>query len=419
MKHLALLATFFLCVAALVFPFSVAVTNIALGVSLGSGVLSGVWWHGVRQCWSHYHSLSIAFCTYFALMLLGMAWSLDRNWGLHVLSHQWFWLLIPLIMAALADNRLRRRFLVTLSIGLTLNLFYCELQAYGIINLNHLGSSAIDATGHIGHIGFGVVYGVWGAWLLYLGWVRMGAERWLAWMLGFWSYMMIFLAQGRSGYIVAVVLFIAVVVKMFRRQKFRRAIVMISLLILMAGLVSSLTQGKERWKSAWDSLMNQGFVVATNHSETYKGNSIDQRVYMIAASIKIWRSAPWLGVGTGGLPEAASRLAKQGIPGYNYSFSHPHNQYLLVLVRWGMVGPLALIIFLLYWVREGFHANWQQSWTSPFVALSGLALLVDSFFAPSMEEHFPAIFAVLLLGLGLSTFRDEPSGLKEASSTEL
>ena len=162
------LTPLFLSVGALTFPFSVAVTNLALGVALAIGVLSGQWWQGALFFWRDYKLLMSIFALYFFLMIIGLMWSQDVAWGIHVLGRQWFWLLIPVVIAVLSDDQWRLRFLVALSVGLTLHLLFCVMQMFGVVEVTTGGSAADDATGHIGHIGFGVVYGIWGAWLLHL-----------------------------------------------------------------------------------------------------------------------------------------------------------------------------------------------------------------------------------------------------------
>ena len=111
---------------------------------------------------------------------------------------------------------------------------------------------------------------------------------------------------------------------------------------------------------------------------------------------------PVLGVCTGELPKAADTLREQGHSPAIFTFAPPHNQFLLNLIRWGPVGLLALLFLLFVWIREGIVLNWQYSQTAPLFTLTGLALAVHGLSSSSMEEHFSAILAVLLLGMAMS-----------------
>jgi O-antigen ligase len=388
----------FLCIAALVFPFSVAVTNIALGIVLAIGLLSGIWFQGAKKCWQCFRNLVLVFCAYFSLMVLGLIWSLDLDWGIHILGRQWFWLLVPIIVILLKEEEWRRYFLISLSTGLALHLVFCVLQMFGYVSVTTDGSNAQDATGHIGHIGFGGVYAIWASWLLYLGWQRQGKWRWLMWLLSTWAYLMIFLAQGRGGYIIALSLMIVVIFERFRGHHPWRPFALISSIIVVVALVFAMGPAKERWQQAWDSLsqIESNSAASTNLAPT------GQRIQMFKTSIEIWQAYPLLGAGTGGVPQALTQLGafENGVE--RIQFTHPHNQYIFNLARWGMSGLLLLLAVFYFWLRQGWKYKWNDSISYPLIALAGVGLMIHGLFAPSMEEHFSGILAALLLGVGLS-----------------
>lgn len=401
MKWISQLSPFFLCIGALAFPFSVGATNVALGVALGVAVLSGQWWQGLVRFWQDNRLLLIAFIAYFLLMVMGLIWSLDVAWGVHVLGRQWFWLLIPVVIAVLADAQWRRRFLVALSAGLTLNLFYCVMQMFGLVEVTVQGSNAIDATGHIGHIGFGVVYGLWGAWLLHLGWIYSGSQRIWLWVLTSWAYLMILLAQGRAGLLVATLLMMVIAIYHLRKVNIRRLMIGAGLFVVLIILSLLIGPNKDRWQMAWQGVIDNISTGVVSKS-AYTGTSTDQRFYMLAVSVDIWKQYPLLGVGTGGLPQAVKNISELQGHTQRITFAHPHNQYLLDLVRWGPIGLGLLLFLFVVWVRESRGQDWGGSGTAPLICLSAVALASHGLFAPSMEEHFSGLLAALLLGVGLS-----------------
>ncbi len=393
------------CVAAIAFPFSVAATNIALGGALAIGIVSGLWWLGAKVCWSEFRQLSIVFFAYFLLLLLGLIWSHDVQWGVHILGRQWFWLLVPILVASLAEERWRRYFLFSLSTGLTLHLLYCVLQSYGYVHSSTDGSNADNATGHIGHIGFGVVYGIWAAWLVFLGWDSNGWQRWIFWSLAGWAYVMIFAAQGRSGYIVAFVLVLAVAAKCFKgRGRWKRIGLFFAGSLIVFSLAMALGPAKERLQGTWMAMMGEQHDTA-NHWQDYAAKASTDRVEMWKTSLDIYMENPVFGVGTGGFPKAVDKMIAQGNSASKPT-SHPHNQYLLALARWGPLGLILLCTLLYVWMREGWRMDWHKSPVAPLVFLPPLALAIHALSSTSVEEHFSAILAVLLLGTGLSGNRD-------------
>lgn len=392
------------CIAAFTFPFSVAASNVALGVALVLGVVSGLWWQGVRISWQNNRILSVAYSAYMVLVLLGLFWSDNLDWGWHILGRHWFWLLVPILVASLSSEEWRRYVLISLSVGLSLHLLFCVLQAFDLVHVTTDGSSTDNPTGHIGHIGFGFVYSIWAAWLLHLGLLWSGGLRLIAWGLAGWSYVMVFSAQGRSGYLIAVVLMLSVCFKwMLDSRSWRIAFTFVFMSVLML-LVIALGPGKERLYGTWLAFTQMQYEQELDQLDS-SDNAVlatQERFSMWQASVEIYLENPLLGVGTGGLPDAAAKLRAEGRSASQFEFSHPHNQYLLALVRWGPLGLLLFSVLLYCWIREGWYPDWKKAQMAPLVFLPALALIVHGLTSSSFEEHFSAILAVLLLGIGLS-----------------
>ncbi|MFQ5355206.1 MAG: O-antigen ligase family protein [Mariprofundaceae bacterium] len=398
-----------LCASAVSFPFSVAATNIVLGVALASGAISGLLWTGMRNLWEGNRVLALALLGYLNFMFVGLLWSLDQEWGLHILGRQWFWLLVPLAVAALRDPAWSKRFLLALSLGLGLHLLFCAFQMLGWITVTVSGSSVDNATGHIGHIGFGFVYGIWAVWLLYWGWKQKHCLRWGAWILALWSLVTVFLAHGRSGYLITLALLVTMAWKAlssgFRK---RYASAALGILVLIIALIL-FGPARERLLGTWQPLAtNKPIEVKPDNLKKPAANSAlstQYRLSLLRGAISAWKKHPILGVGTGGFPEAAAQ-AKRENPSLNYRVvdypAHPHNAYLQALVRWGPLG-LAMLAFLLYsWIKLGWRLDWKSGEAGPLIALSGIALLIHALSSSSLEDHFSAILAAMLLGAGLA-----------------
>jgi len=393
-------ATFWLfCAAAATYPFSVAAANIALGSALGISLINGQFVEGCRWLWKHHRTLTVAWLIYLALLPLGLIWSPDRSWGLHIVARQWYWFIIPLSCMVLTIPKNRIYILLILSLSLSLHLLFCVGQMLEIIHFTKDGSTAIDPTGHIGHIGFGFVYGVWAGWLLHRGMLWQDWKRWGVWALSVCAIAMVFLAAGRSGYLVVAVLLLLVLWKLLRIQSWVKiAVAILAFATILAAL--TLGPGKQRITWTWHSIqsMQQGDF---KHAEA--------RWSLWYAAIKAWQTRPLTGTGTGGYRSAAAKI-KQSHPDLWYGPSatpaHPHNMYLLALSRWGPVGLIALFILLSAWIRLGWQLDWYRTDAASLIALPGIAMAVHGLSAPSLEEHFSGILAAILLGAGLAAIRN-------------
>jgi len=394
-------AAFFTCLAAMVFPFSVAGTNSALGAALILTVLTGSWWQGAKKLWHSRRRFCLALAAYLSMVVLGLIWSIDRDWGVHILLRHWFWLLLPMGMVLFEDRIHRWRLLFFLSLGLTLHLGYCVLQKYGLVTTTTDGSYAADATGHIGHIGFGFVYGIWAAWLVHWGWLRKERRR-LAWILAAWAWAMVFLAMGRSGYAVTLISAVIVVWMHFRERRNAR-VVFLLILVAAAGSLGLFGSTRSSLERTWTSVR----MLATG--DLQRAVRIEERFGLWLIGLQVWWDRPVLGVGTGGYPKASRRVSlehPEWVLHGRFGQVHPFDIYLLSLCRWGLSGIFLLLWLLYEWSRMGWKADWRSLEAIPFVPLTGIALAVHGFTSSSIEEHFSALFAVMLLSAGLAEMRN-------------
>jgi len=386
-----------LCLAALAFPFSVAACNIALGACLIAGLISGQYIAGLRRVWQQHRTLSIAWLAYLALLPIGLLWSLDVERGIQIIGRQWFWLAIPLVVEMLRHKAQRETFVWVLCIGLGLNLLFCLAQFLGFVTfIEKSGSSVNNPTGYIGHTSFGLVYGIWAAFLLHWSTLLEGWRCWVTRLLAVWSAGAIFLASGRGGYLVVAVLLLVMLWRLINAQLWLKLAVS-SLAVILMFVALSFGPGKERMLESWQSI--QGMEQGNFQNK-------EARWSLWYAAIEAWRQHKPLGVGTGGYHVAAVTIKQQHSElfygGESSEPAHPHNMLFQSLARWGPPGVLLFTALMVVWIREGWRNNWHTEAASCLIALTGIALFVQGLTQPSFEEHFPGLLTALLLGTGLA-----------------
>lgn len=392
----------FLYVGVLSFPFSVAAANLCFALALLLALFSGQLWQGLKKMMQDYPILSWVLISYFSLMLVGLLWSRDIAYGWRVLSYQWIWLLVPLLASCMQSYR-QRPFFILLSLGLSLHLLFCVAQMQGWIHFTTGGSHQQDATGFIGHIAFGVVYGIWAALLILWGYRAQSSWRYAYWFLAIWSVVMVFAAQGRSAYLVVIMVLLLVFYRLAMEQQKKRYVIISMLMLLAICLSIVLGPGKHRVLVTW-----QG-VVAAWQGELAEAQP---RWRLWFGAVEIMKTAPWYGVGTGGYPISAQALQAEKPElephlGTGEVLSHLHNSYVQSFVRWGILGALLSLCLFVVWARMGWRHRWSENPSACMVTISGVAMLVHGLSAPAMEEHFPAMMAAMILGVGLAGLKKE------------
>ncbi len=389
-----------LCLAMLTLPFSIAASNVLLGSLLALGLLTGLWWQGARAAYRAWPVFFHCWAGYFTLMLLGLLWSRDVHWGLRIFPQYWSWLLLPVLVMLLQDRVWRWRWIFCLSLALFLQLLACVAQSWGVALPVGNGSSARDPAGFIGHIGFGLVYGIWACWLMHFAHVYQGARhwRWLARGVALLAIIMVFMVQGRSGYLVVLVLLSFLTWRLYLRTLGWRLLWWALPVLLLGAWVFSQGEAAERLRFTMHSLISAGQGDFA-HSE--------ERVSLMYAGLRVWLEHPWLGGGTGSFPVLAGEL-QQAYPelGLHYSESgmlpsSPHNFYLMALVRWGPLGLLVVLCLFYQWWSMGMRQSWRYTHGS-MLALSAVGVATHAMTSLPFEEYYSSVFSVLWVSGGLA-----------------
>lgn len=204
----------------------------------------------------------------------------------------------------------------------------------------------------------------------------------------------IFMTNGRTGYLCVGISIIMCAI-FFIFEKNRRAAILscgIILVALLAGVFSSHVQSR---------LGNAREDIA----QFYQGNkdtSMGQRFYFWQTSVNIIESEPVLGIGCGSMKEVSCKYAV-GTPnkdGTCYEIRNPHQDYLFVLVQFGIVGFLVWMSFFVLFLKKSLSFTPRDRW-----GVWGIAalFLAGSFFNTFSRDITECTTFVLLIAILLST----------------
>jgi len=203
-------------------------------------------------------------------------------------------------------------------------------------------------------------------------------------------YNVLFMVQGRTGYVIVGVLFVYFFVEWLGWKGFVVAIVGGTLLFVSAFFLSDVFHARFSRTAAEFSEWRSGQVV-------FKG--VVERIVFYQNSLAIIRDSPVFGVGTGGFAQAyAEKVKNSRFP----PTSNPHNEYLLITVQLGLVGLVALLYL--------FYTQWRLSVDLPGLLERNLArglvltVMTTCLFNSSLLDHGEGIFyawmsALLFAGL--------------------
>jgi len=112
----------------------------------------------------------------------------------------------------------------------------------------------------------------------------------------------------------------------------------------------------------------------------------DNRVYLVAAGLKMFRDHPALGVGFGGYQNAMLTTYRSFLP-QGYTDSVSHTSLITVLAEQGVVGAVLLVLFLLQLARDALGARNRHDAWSFWSTLPG-TLVIPIFLFSQFEARF-------------------------------
>ena len=379
-------------------PIWVVADSILVILLVACWGVSGKWRERGRRVISNPVGLSALLL--FGWLLVGTLWGMG-SLGERMLAVKKYadLLLIPLLASMAIDAQERHRAILALAASLIVTLMLSlafsggGLPAGWVINCD--SSNPCIFKKHTTHnilMAFGVLlFGV-------LAW--KSSRRWVRWGWAGASCLaagnVLLMVQGRTGYVVLAGLAMVAFHMYFGWRGMVAAVVAISVTFSAAYQVSTSFHDRV-------DLVATGVAQWNPQTATYDG--VTERMEFFHYTVEIIQDHPLMGVGTGGFTQAyALHVQKLGLP----VPTHPHNQYLLVMVQVGIVG-----FGLLFWL-------FVQQWRSAFLvgdASYGLlarglvvTIAIGCLFQPALNDHTEKLFYCLFSGLMYSGTDPQPDG---------
>ena len=382
-------------------PIWVVADSILVILLVACWSVSGNWRERGRRVISNPVGLSALLL--FGWLLVGTLWGMG-SLGERMLAVKKYadLLLIPLLVSMAIDAQERHRAILVLAASLVVTLVLSLalsggfLPAGWVINCDSSTPCAFPKpttcdssnpcifkkhTTHNMLMAFGVLlFGVL-AWKSSRRWVRWGWTGASCLAAG----NVLLMVQGRTGYVVMAGLALVAFHMYFRWRGMVAAVVAISVTFSAAYQVSTSFHDRV-------DLVATGVAQWNPQTATYDG--VTERMEFFHYTVEIIQDHPLLGVGTGGFTQAyALQVQKLGLP----VPTHPHNQYLLVMVQVGIVG-----LGMLFWL---FAQQWRSASFAGDATYGLLArglvvtIAIGCLFQPALNDHTEKLFYCLFSGL--------------------
>jgi O-antigen ligase len=373
---------YFLVFTGLFIPLSITATDLSMAITAILGVLSGRFFRHLDVLKNN--KLTWCALAMVLLVLLSAFWSIapwaDRLSALHKYSKL---LYIPFLLAVCTNPKWRDRTIIAFLLGVFITVILSYLKAWAGL---HIGNSLSPASVFYTHIETSFLV-AFGAYLLALyAWQK---PRWrilcLA-LVALFTYQEFFINDGRTGWVAYFILMILFAGQFIGWKGLLMGVAIAALLPVIFYYVSP----------TFRFIVNDSVQQIKQYQAGQVQTSIGYRLSFDSLSWRLIQQQPLFGHGSGSFKTVYAQSG--GVPGWKELVT-PHNEYLMILVEFGVAGLLLLLLFFYYQIRESFHLGEMKFFAQGLILIFMISSFYNAFLYLTVSGHFYMLFTALFYGV--------------------
>ena len=340
---------YLLIALAFLLPLTVFGGNVIVVLIVVLWLISGNYKNKLNEIFSN--KLMIASIVFFSLHVIGLIWTEDLKWGLHIVHKMWYFLLLYPILFTIVKKKYIKYYVTSFLLAITLTEVVSYLVWFEILP-PFKNSTVINPTPFMSHVSYNPIL----AFAIYLvlnqTFFNSKLSKPLFLLYSFFAVTMsinMFITGGRSG---QVMFFVMLTIFIFQFFSFQKVKSLLAILILIPSIFFTAYQTSPLFKERVD-LATYNII---NYSDN-KSSSVGQRITIALNSWSIMKENLLIGIGTGDFPNEYRKINQINTPQLPPT-TNPHNMYTLIGMQLGLVGLISMFsIFYLQIKRSLVTSN--------------------------------------------------------------
>ena len=340
----------------------------------------------------------IASGLFYLLHVVGLIWTSDLKWGFEMLHKMWYFILLLPVLYTIVEKKNIKYYISAFLVAMSFSELVSYLIWFEIVSPFKM-ATVYNPVPFMSHVSYNPIL----AFAIYL----VAHEVFLNKDLGkfkFFAYSFfattmtinMFITGGRSGQVMFFAMLAILIFQFFQAEKVKSLIV-ISILIPGIFFIAYLSS----------TLFENRVNAAINDVVTYEVNSntsVGKRIDYLVNSIDIIKKNPFIGVGTGDLPNEFLKVSIMNDNRDSIRTNNPHNMYNLVLIQLGLLGLLSFLSIFYFQIKQSFLSP------SRFMRDVGVTLpllfLVIMFGESYLLGHYTTLLFVFFSSFMYNDFRE-------------
>ena len=339
---------FLLIILAFLMPLTVFGGNLIIVIICVLWLFSGNYKSKFDQIINN--KLMLASIVFFCIHLVGLLWTEDLAWGLHIVHKMWYFIgLFPILYTIVRKDYISHyisAFLLAISITEV-----CSYLVWFEVIEPFKNATVSNPTPFMSHISYNPIL----AFAIYLVLHEIFFNKKITNLVfSLYSFFAIsmtinmFITGGRAGQVMFFAMIAIIIFQFFNTQKIK-ALFLISFLI--PGIFFTAYQTSDLFQERVDVAVKN----ITYYSEN-KASSVGLRITFALNSWEAIKKNPIIGVGTGDFPIEYKKINKINTPGLPNT-TNPHNMYVLVAMELGALGVISMLSIFYYQIKLSFNSS--------------------------------------------------------------
>ncbi len=294
--------------------------------------------------------LMIASIVFYCLHVIGMLWTEDLQWGLHILHKMWYFLLLLPILFNIVQRKYINYYLNSFLLAIALTEIVSYLVWFEIIPPFNKASVG-DPTPFMDHISYNPILTLAIYLVYYNMFIKTNLNAIKFFFYSFFALTMtinMFITGGRAGQVMYFAMLIILFFQFFNNEKIKPifAVLVIIPLIFFAAYQSS---------HIFHQRVNDA-IINTIDYDPYEKNSVGERITFSINSWEVIKENPIIGIGTGDFPSEYKKINQINTPLMS-STTNPHNMYILITMQLGLIGLASMLSIFYYQIQQSFYSS--------------------------------------------------------------
>ena len=293
---------------------------------------------------------------FYLIHVIGMLWSEDLSWGLHMLHKMWYFLLLFPILYTIVRKDYIRSYISAFLLAILITEVCSYLVWFEIIE-PFKNATVENPTPFMNHISYNPILAFAIYLVLHEIFFNKKITNFVFSLYSFFAISMIvnmFITGGRAGQVAFFAMLVVLIIQILDKQRIKS---LITIFIVIPGIFFTAYQGSDLFQKRVNLAFNQALEYQPGSN-----NSIGYRITYALNSWELIKENPIIGVGTGDFPVEYKKINQIKTPimfsmGGMQTTTNPHNMYILIFSQLGVIGLISMLSIFYFQIKLSINSS--------------------------------------------------------------